>query len=48
MVQSLQDAGFIPYDGADTDNFLDVIDDDLQVFTPDVSNNVVTVDISQE
>ena len=48
MVPSLQDAGFIPFDGADTDNFLDVVDDDLQVFTPDINDHVVTTDTGQE
>ena len=48
MVRSLQDAGFIPFDGADAENFLDVVDDDLQVFTPDFTNDVVTTDTGQE
>ena len=39
-VRSLQDAGFIPYDRADADNFLDVVDDDHDVFTPDIINSV--------
>ena len=38
-VRSLQDAGFIPFDGADADNFIDVVDDDHAVFTPDIINS---------
>ena len=37
-IRSLQDAGFIPFDGADTDNFIDVVDDNHAVFTPDINN----------
>ena len=39
-VRSLQDAGFIPYDGADADNVLNVVDDDHNVFTADIINAV--------
>ena len=38
-VRSLQDAGFIPFDGADADNFIDVVDQDHDVFTPDIINS---------
>jgi len=38
-VCSLQDAGFIPFDGADADNFIDVVDDNHAVFTPDINNS---------
>ena len=48
MVRSLQDAGFIPFDGADADNFLDVVNNDLQVFTPDIINNVDNADAGRE
>ena len=48
MVRSLQDTGFIPFDDADADNFLDIVNDDLQVFTPDVINNAVTANTGQE
>ena len=39
-VRLLQDAGFIPYDGADADNFIDVVDGDHHVFEPDIINPV--------
>ena len=40
--QSLQDAGFIPYDGADADNFLGVVENNHNVFTPDIINTLNT------
>ena len=39
-VRSLQDAGFIPFDGADADNFIDVVDNDHEVFSPDILNDI--------
>ena len=36
-VRSLQDAGFIPFE-ADSDNFVDVVDGDHEIFTPDIMN----------
>ena len=33
-VRSLQEANFIPFNIADPDNFLDVIDEDMGVYTP--------------
>ena len=39
-VRSLIDAGFIPFSGADADTFLDVVDNDPDVFTPDIINSV--------
>ena len=41
-VRSLQDAGFIPFDGADADNFIDVVDNDHEVFSPDIINDIET------
>ena len=38
-VRSLQDAHFIPFNVADLDLFIDVIDDDLDIFTPDSNEN---------
>ena len=38
-VRSLIDAGFIPFSGADADAFLDVVDNDPDVFTPDIINS---------
>ena len=39
-VCSLIDAGFIPYSQADVDTFIDVIDGEPDVFTPDIINTV--------
>ena len=39
-VRSLIDAGFIPYSQADLDTFIDVVDGDPDVFSPDIINNV--------
>ena len=39
-VRSLIDAGFIPFSGADADTFLDVVDDEPDVFSPDIINSV--------
>ena len=39
-VRSLMDAGFIPFSGADTDTFLDVVADDPDGFSPDIINYV--------
>ena len=39
-VRSLMDAGFIPFTGADEDNFIDVVDGDLSIFSPDYINSV--------
>ena len=39
-VRSLQDTGFIPYNAADADNFLDVVDTDHNVFEPDIINSI--------
>ena len=36
---SLQDTGFIPFDGASADNFIDVVDNNHEVFTPDIINS---------
>ena len=36
-VRSLQDAGFIPFE-ADSNNFVDVVDGDNEIFTPDIMN----------
>jgi len=44
FVRSLQDAGFIPYDEVDADNFLDIVNDDHDVFTPDIINSINAVD----
>ena len=44
FVRSLQDAGFIPYNGADADNFIDVVDEHHDVFTPDIINSVADDD----
>ena len=40
FVRSLMDAGFIPFTGADEDNFIDVVDGDFSVFSPDIINSV--------
>jgi len=37
-VSSLQDAGFIPYTDASADNFVDVVDNDHEVYTPKLLN----------
>ena len=34
FVRSLQDAGFVPYLEEDKDNFLDVVEGEHEVFTP--------------
>ena len=39
-VRSLIDAGFIPYSQADVDTFIDVIDGEPDVFSPDIINAV--------
>lgn len=39
-VRSLIDDGFIPFSGADADTFLDVVDNDPDVFTPDIISSV--------
>ena len=39
-VRSLIDAGFIPFSGADADTFIDVVDGDPDVFSPDLINSV--------
>ena len=39
-VRSLIDAGFIPYSLADVDTFIDVVDGDPDVFSPDIINSV--------
>ena len=39
-VRSLIDAGLIPFSGADADTFLDVVDDEPDVFSPDIINSV--------
>ena len=39
-VLSLIDAGFIPYSQADVDTFIDVIDGEPNVFSPDIINAV--------
>ena len=39
-VRSLIDAGFIPYSQADVDTFIDVVDGDPDVFSPDIINSV--------
>ena len=38
-VRSLIDAGFIPYSQADLDTFIDVVDGDPDVFSPDIINS---------
>ena len=38
--RSLIDAGFIPYNVADPASFVDVVDDDYKVFTPEIINAV--------
>ena len=40
FVRSLMDAGFIPFTGADEDNFIDVVDGDFSIFSPDLINSV--------
>ena len=37
--RSLIDAGFIPFPGADADNFIDIVDADHSVFEPDLINS---------
>ena len=37
--RSLIDAGFIPFPGADADNFIDIVDNDHDVFIPDIINS---------
>ena len=37
--RSLIDAGFIPFPGADADNFIDIVDTDHSVFEPDIINS---------
>ena len=44
FVRSLQDAGFVPYDAADPDNCLDVVNNDHDVFTSDIINSVDAAD----
>ena len=44
FVRSLQDAGLIPYDKANADNSLDVVNDDHDVFTLDIINSVNIAD----
>ena len=39
-VRSLIDTGFIPFSGADEDTFIDVVDGDPDVFSPDIINSV--------
>ena len=39
-VRSLIDAGFIPYSQADVDTFIDVIDGEPNLFSPDIINAV--------
>ena len=36
----LQDAGFVPFDDADADNVLDVVDGNHSGFTPEIINHV--------
>ena len=43
-VRSLQDAGFIPYSNADADTFLDAVDGNHTVFSP----NLLEVDIDNK
>lgn len=40
FVHSLQDNSFIPFNGADPDNFIDVVDDDREDFILDIINFV--------
>ena len=47
-VRSLQDTEFIPFDGADADIFLDVVDDNYSVFTPEIINHVDDEEHSEE
>ena len=47
-VRSLMDAGFLPYGRADPDNFVDVVDGNHDVFTPDVINSVEDDNVSEE
>ena len=44
-VRSLMDAGFIPYGRADEGNFVDVVDGDHSVFTPDIINSITDEEI---
>ena len=37
--RSLIDAGFIPFPGADADNFIDIVDVDHTIFEPDIINS---------
>ena len=39
-VRSLIDAGFIPFSVADENTFIDVVDGDPEVFSPDIINSV--------
>ena len=39
-VRSLIDAGFIPYSQADVDTFIDVVNGDPDIFSPDIINAV--------
>ena len=43
-VRSLMDAGFIPYTEADEDNFIDIVDGDFSIFSPDIINSVEDAD----
>ena len=37
-VRTLQDAGLIPYTDASEDNFVDVVDNDQELYTPQLLN----------
>ena len=38
--RSLIDTGFIPYPGANVDNFINIVDVDHTVFEPDIINTI--------
>lgn len=40
FARSLQDSEFTPFDMADSDNFLNVVEKEHEVFTPDFNNNI--------
>ena len=42
------DAGFIPYGRADEGNFVDVVDGDHSVFTPDIINSITDEKINND